>query len=274
MIKKTCYRCGKSSDVFRYGIIYICVDCFSRLFGSRRAWSSRVFARLLEGKKTFVLFSGGKDSLCALTYTIEVVKAYNVKCSLKAIHVNTGISLPGVEDYVKNVCNMLGVKLIVLKPEKSFEEYVLENGIPGRNRRWCCRVLKMEPIKKYIKRVRGEKILIDGVRRDESPRRSTRKIMTWFRYFPCPTVSPILYWTSEEVELFIRSRRLPVNPVYSTLDMSGECICGVFATKKMFLKIKKEYPQFFQRLLNVEKLVKTGWTFIYEKGRRIPLSEL
>jgi 3'-phosphoadenosine 5'-phosphosulfate sulfotransferase (PAPS reductase)/FAD synthetase len=81
-------------------------------------WSSEIFARLLENKKVFVLFSGGKDSLVALAYTLEVVKSYNIECELRAIHINTGISVPEVEDYVRNICRQLGVELILLRPEK------------------------------------------------------------------------------------------------------------------------------------------------------------
>jgi phosphoadenosine phosphosulfate reductase len=260
--------------VFRYGIIDICVNCFSRLFGSRRVWSLKVFARLLEGKNVFVLFSGGRDSLAVLTFTKEVIDRHKVDCSLQVVHVNTGISVPGVEDYVRSVCRDLGVELVVLKPEKSFEEYVREHGIPSVNRRWCCQYLKMEPIRRYVSRVEGEKILVDGVRRAESYRRVKRRIVTWFNYFPCPTVSPILYWTNEEVEMYIKMRRLPVNPVYNILNMSGECICGAFTTRRKLLRIKESYPEIFQRLLNIERSIKTGWTFLYRNGKRIPLSEL
>jgi hypothetical protein len=58
------------------------------------------------------------------------------------------------------------------------------------------------------------------------------------------------------------------------LDSSGECICGAFATKRIFLKIKENYPKLFQRLINIEKINKTGWTFLYKNGRKIPLTEL
>jgi 3'-phosphoadenosine 5'-phosphosulfate sulfotransferase (PAPS reductase)/FAD synthetase len=274
MIRRACYRCGRYSRVFRYGIIDICVDCFLRLFGSRRTWSLKVFMRLLEGKSVFALISGGKDSLVATAFTKEIIDKHKVNCRLQAIHVNTGISVPGVEDYVRRVCRDLGVELIVLRPEKSFEDYVREHGIPSVSRRWCCQYLKMEPIRRYVSRVEGEKILVDGVRRAESPRRAKRKIVTWFNYFPCPTVSPILYWSNYDVEAYIWMRGLPVNPVYSVLNMSGECICGVFMTRRKLLRIKENYPEIFQRLLNIEKSVKTGWTFFYRNGKRIPLSEL
>lgn len=278
MNEKICNLCGSSSKVFRFKNINICISCFLKHFGSKITWSSEIFARLLENKKVFVLFSGGKDSLCTLAYTKEVVERYNIKCELKAIHINTGISVPEIEDYIRNICRQLGVELVVLKPEKSFEEFVKEHGLPSPKRRWCCEYLKIRPLWLYITKVEGEKILVDGVRGEESTRRLFgRAVITWFDklcLFPCPTVSPIFYWSDKEVESFIRSRRLPINPAYNILNSSGECICGAFATKSMFLKIKKHYPELFQRLVNIERMNKSGWTFLYKNGRRIPLSEL
>lgn len=264
--------------MFKFKDAYICVSCFLKRFGSRDSWSSEVFAGVLEGKKVFALFSGGKDSLCALTYTKDVIERFNVKCNLVAIHVSTGISVPGVEDYVKTICNQLNVELVILRPEKSFEELVKMHGLPSPKRRWCCQYLKLKPLYIYIKRFEGEKILVDGARASESSRRAfQRAVVTWFDKlyrFPCPTISPIFYWSDEDVESFIRSRKLLINPAYSILNSSGECICAAFPTKALFLKIKEHYPELFQRLVNIERMSKSGWTFLHRNGRRIPLSEL
>jgi 3'-phosphoadenosine 5'-phosphosulfate sulfotransferase (PAPS reductase)/FAD synthetase len=100
----------------------------------------------------------------------------------------------------------------------------------------------MWPLLLYITRIEGEKILVEGVRSEESGRRAfQRTIIAWFDKlyrFPCPTVSPMFYWNSEDVKSFIESRRLPINSAYSTLNSSGECPCGAFATKTHFIKIK------------------------------------
>jgi 3'-phosphoadenosine 5'-phosphosulfate sulfotransferase (PAPS reductase)/FAD synthetase len=237
-------------------------------------WSSRIYAELLSGKKVFALFSGGKDSLCSMVYTKEVVEAYGVECELRALHVDTGISLPGVKDYVREVCSEIGIELIVVRPEKTFEEYVERFGIPNWYRRWCCSYLKIEPIKRYLMAVDGDKLLVDGVRRAESSKRSKYAIMYWYIRFPCPTVSPILYWTDEGVRSFIRARRLPVNPVYNVLNKSGECMCGAHSSEKEFLLIKEHYPEFFRRLIEIEGRAKTGYTYIFKDGKRLPLREL
>jgi len=270
---KKCFICG-SDRAFTFRGKNICVNCFSETYGSEKIWSSKIFADLLSGKKVFVLFSGGKDSLCAMAYTKEVVEMHGADCELRALHVDTGISLPGVEDYVREVCERLGIDLVVVRPEKTFEEYVQRFGLPNWYRRWCCAYLKVEPIRRYVQGVEGEKLLVDGIRRTESSRRARYSIMYWYSRFPCPTVSPILYWTDEGVESFIRARGLPVSPAYAVLGKSGECMCGAFSSEKEFLLLKQHYPQFFKRLCEIEKANKSGYTYLFKNGKRIPLSNL
>jgi 3'-phosphoadenosine 5'-phosphosulfate sulfotransferase (PAPS reductase)/FAD synthetase len=88
----------------------------------------------LEGKR-ILLSSQVVKTLCALVYAKEVIRSYDVDCKLKAVFINTGISVLGVEDYTSTVCQQLGVELVVLRPEKSFEEFVKEHGLPSPRRR-------------------------------------------------------------------------------------------------------------------------------------------
>ena len=108
---------------------------FSRTYGLKGVWSSKILAKLLEGKKAFALFSGGKDSLCATLYTMETIKMWKVKCEFKVIHVDTTIGLPETERYVRRICDLLGLELVVLRPKMTFEEFVERFGIPNWRRR-------------------------------------------------------------------------------------------------------------------------------------------
>ena len=55
---------------------------------------------LLQSRKAFVLFSGGKDSLAALLYLKHV--ASQVKGELTALYVDTTAGLPENTEYVRN----------------------------------------------------------------------------------------------------------------------------------------------------------------------------
>ncbi len=71
--------------------------------------------RLLESRKTFILFSGGKDSLATLAYLKDIAKRINI--DLTALYVDTTAGLPENTEYVKKVCRYLGVNLKVVRPQ-------------------------------------------------------------------------------------------------------------------------------------------------------------
>lgn len=57
---------------------------------------------LLSSRKSFVLFSGGKDSLCLLAYLKEI--ANGTEMDLTALFIDTTVGLPENMKYVKKVC--------------------------------------------------------------------------------------------------------------------------------------------------------------------------
>jgi len=220
-------------------------------------------------KNSFVLFSGGKDSLAAMAYVKEHVPR------VKALFVDTTISLPHTKEYVKEVCEDLKVPLIVLRPRVDFETLVEKWGLPSVKRRWCCYHLKIEPLQDYLRSIHS-KVVFDGIRAEESPKRKGfGKI--WFydkRKFKCFCIHPIYYWTKDQVEDYIKEKNLKVNPTYKILGFSAECYCGAYAHKPEFEKLRAHFPEFFDKLMEIEEKVRTGYTYVYYRGRRVPLREL
>jgi len=148
-------------------------------------------------------------------------------------------------------------------------------GLPSIKYRWCCYHLKIQPLQDYLRPIHS-KIVFDGVRAEESPkRRQFGKI--WFydkRKFGCFCIHPIYDWTRDEVERFIRDRKLKVNPAYKILGFSAECFCGAYSHKPEFERIRAHFPKFFDKLMRIEEKIKTGYTYVYHRGRRIPLREI
>jgi len=225
------------------------------------------YANKLEN--AFTLFSGGRDSLATLAYVKENVP------EVKALYVDTTISLPHTKDYIREVCKNLKVPIIILKPKVDFETLVEKWGLPSVKKRWCCYHLKVQPLQDYLRPLHS-KVVFDGIRAEESPkRRKFGKI--WYydkRKFRCFCIHPIYYWTKVQVENFLRERKLKTNPIYDLLNFSGECYCGVFSHKPEFMKLKAHFPNFFEKLVEIEEKVRTGYTYIYHKGKKIPLREL
>lgn len=220
-------------------------------------------------KNPFVLFSGGQDSLAAMAYVREHVPR------VRALFVDTTIGLPHTKEYAREVCEELGVPLIILRPREDFETLVEKWGLPSVKRRWCCYHLKIQPLQDYLRPIRS-KIVFDGIRAEESPkRRDFGKI--WYydkKKFKCFCVHPIYDWSRAEVENYIKEKKLRVNPAYRILGFSAECYCGAFAHRPEFERLKAHFPKFFDKLIEIEEKVETGYTYVYHGGRRVPLREL
>lgn len=111
-----------------------------------------------------------------------------------------------------------GKRMKVFYPDPdALQAWVSANGINGfyngvAERQGCCAVRKIEPFKRAIA---GAGAWVTGVRREQS---STRALAQPVEIDQAnggiARISPILDWTHDEVWHYIRSRRLPYNPLH------------------------------------------------------------
>ena len=227
--------------------------------------------KLLRMGRAFVLFSGGKDSLCLLEYMRRLAAGDGKEIS--AIHANTTAGFPEVETYVQCVCKKLGVALHTVRPERDFFETAKRWGIPGPRSRWCCETLKVAPIRRFLGGIEGPKIIFDGIRAAESTMRSTYTPVWYHPSFRCISVSPIFYWSDKKVAEYITKQGLPRSPA-AELNMSAECWCGAYQGREDFESLLRIHPEIFDKLADVERAQKGEYTFIYHNGKRITLEEI
>ncbi len=224
--------------------------------------------KLLETKRSFVLFSGGKDSLATLVYLKEI--AEKAHSDLTALYVDTTAGLPENTRYVRKVCKYLEINLKVVKPKTDYFTLAKEWGIPSFGYRWCCRELKIKPIEEYLDSIKEPKVVFDGIRAAESNVRK-QYIPIWYHpSFKCLSVSPIFYWSDQEVVSLINSNGLPKTLLHS-LGTSTECWCGAYKTEADFRKLYELNRDMFYKLAKVEKENKNRYTFLYKNGEKIPL---
>jgi 3'-phosphoadenosine 5'-phosphosulfate sulfotransferase (PAPS reductase)/FAD synthetase len=227
--------------------------------------------KLIRLGRPFALFSGGKDSLCLVARMRKLAKAAGRE--LTAIHAETTAGFPEVESYVQTVCAQLGVPLTVVRPRRDFFETAKRWGIPSPRSRWCCETLKVAPMKRYLKTIEGPKVIFDGIRAAESTSRAKYTPVWYHPTFKCISVSPIFYWPDEQINRYIRRESLPESPTVR-LNTSAECWCGAYQGRKDFEALLSMHPEIFDKLLAVEDAQKGKYTFLYEKGQRIPLAQL
>jgi 3'-phosphoadenosine 5'-phosphosulfate sulfotransferase (PAPS reductase)/FAD synthetase len=227
--------------------------------------------KTLRMGRAMVLFSGGKDSLCLLHYLSRLAKS--IEKEITALHVDTTVGFPEVEDYVRNVCQQFKVKLVTVRPPYNYFELAKRWGIPGVKSRWCCETLKIAPIRRFFSNLDGPKVVFDGIRAAESNLRATYVPIWYHPSFRCISVSAVFGWSDEKVDKYIEQNNLPKSPA-ADLNTSAECWCGAYKCRSDFEALLKIHPEIFDKLVEVEKAQRGKYTFLFENGVRIPLSSL
>ena len=145
----------------------------------------------------YLAFSGGKDSC--------VIKQLAIEAGVKfaAVYNDTTIDPPELVRFIRRHHTEVSWN----KPKMPLlRRVVTVKGPPTRLARWCC--------EEYKERGGTGMAKIIGVRIAESARRAK----LWKEFLPNRNsghiVSPICYWTDEDVWDFIRSRNLPYCELY------------------------------------------------------------
>ena len=145
-----------------------------------------------------ISYSGGKDS----DVILELAKMAGIP--YRAIYKNTTIDPKGTIAHARE----MGAE--VIRPKKTFFQLVSEKGFPSRFARFCCSALKEYKICDRA---------IQGIRRSESRKRAENyKEPEICRVYSAKekvkVYLPILEWTDQDVEEFIKERNIKCHPLY------------------------------------------------------------
>lgn len=216
----------------------------------REGWAIRHIHRV-KGEnpqaELAVSYSGGKDSLAT---TILAVKA-GYKPTM--LFVNTGLEFPETVKNVHDTAAKYGLEVHEERALDSFWKGLEHFGPPGKDYRWCCKLLKLGPAAKVIeKNFDGEVLSLIGQRRYESDARNAHG-STWRNPWVKNQIgtSPIQDWTALHVWFYLWREKAEVNPWYERgLDRIGCFMCP--ASSQAQLSIVKEsfrgYPRFQKEL--------------------------
>ncbi len=179
-------------------------------------------------------YSGGKDS----DVILELAKMAGIK--VRIIYKNTTIDPSGTIKHCKEV----GAEIV--NPTTTFFKLLQKKGYPSRFVRFCCSKLKEYKICD---------IAIQGIRKSESKKRNdTYKEPVICRVYDnnkknnVQVFLPILDWTDEDVEEFIKERNIKCHPIYykdGHFDVKQRlgCIGCPLAWNGKRIKEFKQYPK-------------------------------
>jgi 3'-phosphoadenosine 5'-phosphosulfate sulfotransferase (PAPS reductase)/FAD synthetase len=201
------------------------------------------------------LFSGGNDS---------TVLAHLFRDRIThAAHANTTIGVEQTREFVRNTCDEWGVPLIERSAPRLEDQYralVLDRGFPGpamhfkmftrlkeRALEQVRRELVAKPFKERV-------VFLAGRRRTESKRRAN--VPEFGRKGSTVWISPMVNWTKMDMNTYrLLSGDVPRNQVADVLHMSGECLCGAFASAGEREQLEEWFPGTMLEIRELEALI-------------------
>jgi len=120
-------------------------------------------------KTVLAFLSGGKDSAAAAYIAYQFAKAMGL--DFRLVFIDTTIALEETREYVRRYAEWLGAELVVLRPEKTFEEYARQYPYwPSLlHARWCFAKLKRKPLVQFLRQFPPMTVIqVLGIRRSES----------------------------------------------------------------------------------------------------------
>jgi Selenocysteine lyase len=160
-----------------------------------------------------ISFSGGKDSTAVLTLARKAGVT-------SAFYLDTGIEFPETVAFVRSQ----GVP--VIEKAGDFFSAVEKAGPPGKDNRWCCKLLKLRPLQIHLAEV-GPCVTVQGNRWYESWNRAALEETSQNPANPLQlNVSPIRNWRALEVFLYLWWQKAEINPLYDQgVERIGCWVC-------------------------------------------------
>lgn len=192
-------------------------------------------------------FSGGKDSQVVLDLVTRAIPP----TAFEVIYSDTGYELPPSLDLYEQVKRYYGERFPALKfsttrNHESVLNYWDKIGTPSDTHRWCCSVMKTAPLYRSLK-VEGNKqarvLTFDGVRAEESTRRSGYNRIGKGKHVFTFNAHPILQWNVVEIFLYMMMHDLPNNPAYRLGFSRVGCVICPFSSDWSDYLVTKLYPE-------------------------------
>lgn len=221
--------------------------------------------------------SGGKDSAALAVYMGEKYP----DLELEYVFTDSGCELPETYEYLDRIEAVLGIKITVIKPDKSWDYWLLLKSkhtpvgsypyLPSPKQRWCTELLKLKPYQDWIKTNYPNHIIHNyvGLRADESRERkgliSSENIITHFPFIEANM-------TYEDIKHILEYSGLGFPGYYKWRKRSG-CYFCFYQSKAEWIGLYENHPDLFYKAMSYETVIpQLGIRYTWNEG--ISLGEL
>lgn len=150
----------------------------------------------------------------------------SIDSSTKIFTLDTGRLFPETYDLIDRTSSRFKKKIEVYFPNAGkVEQMVNSKGInlfyeSIINRKQCCHLRKIEPLSRALT---GLDAWITGLRQEQSVTRNSLKMVEWDKNNNLLKINPLINWTEEDVNEYIKAKNIPVNPLHKTGFASIGC---------------------------------------------------
>lgn len=138
--------------------------------------------------------------------------AAKVRPGVDVLFLDTGYHFAetiGTRDAVESVYD---IHVVNVAPEHTVaqQDQLLGKDLFARQPNECCRLRKVEPLTKALS---GYSAWVTGIRRVEAPTRANAPLISWDKAFGLVKINPLAAWSDEEMQAYIDSHGVLVNPL-------------------------------------------------------------
>lgn len=154
---------------------------------------------------------------------------------IKVFTLQTGRLFPETTALISETQLFYGEKIEIFEPKKeNVDALINEKGAFSfyesvENRKECCFIRKVEPLERALA---GQKIWITGIRAEHSEHRNELTPFEWDEKHQLLKYHPLLYWSFDEVLLYLREKDIPYNKMQDRGFKSIGCLPCTRALKE------------------------------------------
>ena len=187
--------------------------------------------------------SGGKDSAALAVYMRDRIS------NMEYIFHDTGKELPDTYEYLERLEGYLGSKIVRTTYGTTFDDLLRQYGgmLPSNHRRWCTRMMKLEPFERYI----GNDFCVNyvGIRADEDR-------VGYISHKP--NIRPSFPFRDdgiryEDVQRILETSGLGMPPYTKWGRSRSGCFFCFYQQKIEWVRLKQKYPHLYSEAKAYEK---------------------
>jgi phosphoadenosine phosphosulfate reductase len=181
--------------------------------------SLSLLAKKYEGEVVFSTSLGYEDQVISNFI-------FSNKLPIEIFTLDTGRLFNETYSVLNSTLDRYKTPIKVMYPQtESLEKLVTEKGPISfyesvENRKECCQIRKVEPLKRALK---NKKIWVTGIRAEQSADRSHISNLEWDEANQIIKFHPIITWTLEEVKAYISKHNIPYNSLHDKGFLSIGC---------------------------------------------------